>query len=119
MRQSALTHTCKLWRAESGSAGSFLSLVTVTCVVLLALAIIAPLTAKAQLAGNGAISGTVTDPTGAVISNATITVVAVDTNQSTVRQTTSAGDYNVTPLPPGNYTVTVAAPASSRSSSKM
>ena len=81
-----------------------------TCVVLLALAIIAPLTAKAQLAGNGAISGTVTDPSGAVIPNATITVLAVDTNQATVRHSTSAGDYNVTPLPPGNYSVTVTAP---------
>ena len=59
---------------------------------------------QAQLAGNGAITGTVTDASGAVIPNATVTVVAVDTNQSTVRPTTSAGDYNVTPLPPGNYT---------------
>jgi Carboxypeptidase regulatory-like domain len=64
---------------------------------------------QAQLAGNGAITGTVTDPSGAVIPNATVTVVAVDTNQSTVRHTTTAGDYNVTPLPPGAYTVTLTA----------
>jgi hypothetical protein len=110
MRQSALTHACNSWRAESGSDGSFLSFGAVACAVLLVLALVAPSIATAQLAGNGAISGTVTDPTGAVISNATIKVVAVDTNQTTVRQTTSAGDYNVTPLPPGNYTVTVTAP---------
>jgi hypothetical protein len=66
--------------------------------------------AGAQLAGNGAITGTITDPSGAVIPNATITVVATDTNQTTIRQSTSAGDYNVTPLPPGNYRVTVTAP---------
>jgi len=110
MRQSALTHACESSRAKSGSVRSFLSFAAATGLVLLVLAVLAPSTAIAQLAGNGAISGTVTDPTGAVISNATITVVAVDTNQTTVRQTTSAGDYNVTPLPPGNYTVTVKAP---------
>ncbi len=63
----------------------------------------------AQLAGNGAIAGTVTDSSGAVVPNATITVVAVDTNQTVVRSTTSAGDYNVTPLPPGTYSITVTA----------
>jgi hypothetical protein len=65
---------------------------------------------QAQLAGNGAITGTVTDASGAVIPNATVTVIAADTNQSTVRPTTAAGDYNVTPLPPGQYSVTVTAP---------
>lgn len=64
---------------------------------------------QAQLAGNGAIAGTVTDASGAVVPNATITVVAVATKQTTVRQSTSAGDYNVTPLPPGDYIVTVTA----------
>ena len=42
---------------------------------------------QAQLAGNGAITGTVTDSTGAVVPNATITVAAVATNQTTVRNT--------------------------------
>jgi len=64
---------------------------------------------QAQLAGNGAITGTVSDATGAVIPNATITVVAISTNETTVRKTTSAGDYTATPLPPGVYTVTVTA----------
>jgi hypothetical protein len=63
----------------------------------------------AQLAGTGAISGTVQDPTGAVVANATVTATNVDTNVQTVRTTTSAGDYNVTPLQPGNYIVTVMA----------
>ena len=64
---------------------------------------------NAQMAGTGAISGTVTDPTGAVIPNATVTATAVDTNVTTVRTTTSAGDFNITPLTPGVYTVTVTA----------
>jgi hypothetical protein len=62
-----------------------------------------------QLAGNGAITGTVTDATGAVVPHATVTVTSVSTGQLTVRATTGAGDYDVTPLPPGTYTVTVAA----------
>lgn len=63
----------------------------------------------AQLAGNGAIAGTVTDTTGATVPNATVTVMSLTTNQNTVRSTTSTGDYTVTPLPPGAYTVTVTA----------
>jgi hypothetical protein len=68
-----------------------------------------PIGAQAQMAGTGAISGTVTDATGAVIPNATVTAIRVDTNTATVRTTTSAGDFNITPLTPGLYTVTVTA----------
>ena len=63
--------------------------------------------AKAQLAGTGAISGTVVDPSGAVVANATVTATSVGTNVKTVRTTTKSGDYNITPLVPGTYTVTV------------
>ncbi len=66
--------------------------------------------ARAQLAGTGAIAGTVQDPTGAVVAKATITATNTDTNVATTRTTTGAGDYNITPLLPGNYTVVVAAP---------
>ncbi len=73
------------------------------------LAFAATLSAGAQLAGTGAISGTVTDPTGAVIPGATVTATNVDTNSRTVRTTTSAGDYSLTPLLPGKYSVVFAA----------
>jgi hypothetical protein len=65
--------------------------------------------AHAQLSGTGAISGTVTDQTGAVVPNATVIVTNVATNVQTIRTTTGAGDYNITPLTPGGYTVTVTA----------
>ena len=68
-----------------------------------------PHTAQGQLAGTGAISGTVTDPTGAVIPNATVTATLVEQNTKTTRISTDAGDYNITPLIPGVYTVTVTA----------
>ena len=61
------------------------------------------------MAGTGAISGTVTDSSGAVVGGATVTATLVDQNTSTVRTTTGAGDYSITPLTPGNYTLTVAA----------
>ncbi len=52
--------------------------------------------------------GTVTDPTGAVISAASVTVHnnETDTDLRTI-QTDSSGNFSVTNLPAGNYTVTV------------
>jgi hypothetical protein len=64
---------------------------------------------NAQLAGTGAIAGTVVDSSGAVIANATVTATSDQTNVNTARSTTSAGDYSITPLTPGTYTVTVTA----------
>lgn len=110
MRQFAISELLRSGQTARGSMAHMLNIAAWSCVALLVIAMMTPLGANAQMAGTGAISGTVTDPTGAVIPNATITVVAADTNQATVRQSTSAGDYDVTPLPPGNYTVTVAAP---------
>jgi Carboxypeptidase regulatory-like domain len=77
--------------------------------LLLAVSLIAPFGANAQLAGTGAIAGTVTDSTGAVVADAVVTAISVATNEKTIRSTTRAGDYNITPLTPGVYTVTVAA----------
>ncbi len=55
----------------------------------------------------GSISGVVTDPTGAAVPNAQITLRNLDT--SFIREVTSgsAGDYFVTPLPVGTYEVKV------------
>jgi hypothetical protein len=77
--------------------------------VLLAAFCVCSSAAYAQLSGTGAISGTVEDPTGAVVVGATVTVTNVDTNVATVKTTTRAGDYDIATLIPGTYTVTVAA----------
>ena len=63
--------------------------------------------AAAQTAGEAAITGTVTDSTGAVVANASVTATNVATGVSTVRKTSSAGVYEVGPLITGVYTVTV------------
>lgn len=64
--------------------------------------------ARAQ-SGGGSITGTVTDSTGAVIPGATITAKNLATGRVVVRQSTSAGLYNVQPLEVGDYSVTVEA----------
>ncbi|MHB1022389.1 MAG: TonB-dependent receptor domain-containing protein [Acidobacteriaceae bacterium] len=69
----------------------------------------APAILRAQTAGEGTIQGTVTDNTKAVIPNAKVTVTNTATNATTVRTTTNAGFFNISPLPPGTYTLLVEA----------
>src|SRR4051812_25755478 len=57
----------------------------------------------------GSIVGTVTDTTGAVVSNAGVTITNVDTGITTKTVTDSSGNYVVTPLQVGHYSVTVEA----------
>jgi len=55
----------------------------------------------------GAITGTVTDSSGAVIAGASVTVKDINTNATSTAVTSNVGTYTVTALPPGNYTVRV------------
>jgi len=55
----------------------------------------------------GSITGTVSDATGAVVSGANVTVTQVDTNATHVVTTSDSGNYTVTQLPPGRYSVRV------------
>src|SRR5436190_6265592 len=57
----------------------------------------------------GSIVGTVSDPSGAVISGANITVANIDTGIAVKAMTDSTGNYVVTPLAVGRYSVTVEA----------
>jgi hypothetical protein len=66
--------------------------------------------ARAQLAGKGEIKGRVADPSGAVVPNATVTATETTTGLATTRPSSSSGDFDLTPLDPGIYTVTVTAP---------
>src|SRR5712692_5129315 len=58
---------------------------------------------------SGSIVGVVTDPTGAAVPGASVTVTNVDTGITTKTSTDSSGNYGVTPLPVGHYSVTVEA----------
>jgi hypothetical protein len=66
--------------------------------------------AVAQTSTTGAIRGTVTDPQGAVIASATVTVKSEGTGAVRSVPTDKAGQYTVGLLPPGSYTVTITAP---------
>ena len=63
--------------------------------------------ALAQEETAATITGQVTDATGALIPNATVTITNKDTNAKRTIQTNGDGAYTVTPLSPGAYTVLV------------
>ena len=61
----------------------------------------------AQTAGTGAIAGTVTDPGGAVVAGASISVIDVATGLTRTHVSASTGTYLVPLLPPATYRVEV------------
>ena len=58
---------------------------------------------------NGTINGTVRDPSGATIPNATVTVKNQATGSERTATSNEAGLYSVTNIPPGVYNVTITA----------
>jgi hypothetical protein len=75
------------------------------CLTLLALTSI-PTQAQSF---TGSISGAVSDPSGAVVNNATVTLTALATGQTRTVTTNHAGEYNFPSLPPGEYKIRIAA----------
>jgi len=59
--------------------------------------------------GSGSISGTVTDPTGAVVSGAKVVITTVATGQVQTLSTNASGAYTTGALDPGSYKVQVSA----------
>src|SRR6267142_4697056 len=79
------------------------------CLLVLVLGNGCAQTLFAQGTDLGAIHGSVTDSTGAVIPNAKVVVVDLATNTSRETATNSHGDYEVSGLRSGGYKVTVSA----------
>jgi len=71
---------------------------TAVCVCLIAASM------SAQV-NTGTLSGIVTDPSGAVLTGAEVTVTSAETGYSRVTKSLSAGDYTLPNLPIGNYTL--------------
>src|SRR5260370_20018951 len=68
--------------------------------------------ASAQLSGKGEIKGVVTDSSGAVVPGATVTATSTTQDSKLSRTTSSSGDFDLTPLNPDVYRITVAATGS-------
>ena len=62
----------------------------------------------AQSGSQGTVVATVSDSTGAVIPEATLTLVALRTNDTRTAQTTHSGTYTFVDLPIGTYKLTIA-----------
>src|SRR5580698_11329134 len=78
-------------------------------VLIAALLLLFGTSALAQLSGKGEIVGRVTDPAGAVVSDATVVATSTTRGTKVTTVTTSAGDYALSPLDADTYTVTVTA----------
>jgi hypothetical protein len=66
--------------------------------------------APAKPVGNAAVAGVVTDPSGAVVPNASITVTNRQTAQSLTVRTDGGGHYAIQSLEPGVYAITAQSP---------
>ena len=86
------------------SAGTFLTLLLALVFVLFA-----PPRALAQTGGGGSIQGTITDSGGSIVPGATVVATNVATRVESARRTNEAGLYVISPLPPGEYKVSVSA----------
>ncbi len=76
---------------------------------ILAVVMMMGASAKAQLS-TATLFGTVTDNTGALVPNATITLTQTDTNFTRVIKSNDQGEYRAEFLPIGSYTAKVEAP---------
>lgn len=59
----------------------------------------------AQNQTTGAIAGKIVDPQGAVVPNATVTITNLGTNKTSTVTASGDGDYRVTNLEPGTYSI--------------
>jgi hypothetical protein len=92
-------------------------LITGILSVLVVAAMMAP-SLMAQSLVSGDLTGTVTDPSGAVLSGATVMLKSDATGQTRTTTTGSNGNYRFSLLPPGNYTVSVNMQGFSKSETK-
>ena len=67
-------------------------------------------TAAIAQTNDGTVSGTVTDPTGAAVPNATVTIHNIANGTDQTEKTTAEGYYRLAQVLPGYYNLTVSAP---------
>ncbi len=77
-----------------------------SCLLTAGSLLVSALAALAQTSMGG-VSGTVTDPAGALVAGASVTLVNQDTNVTAVRRTNDNGYYVFVNVRPGTYTLSV------------
>ena len=92
-------------------------LITGILSVLVVAAVMAP-SLMAQSLISGDLTGTVTDPSGAVVAGASVTLKSDAQGTTRTSTTGSNGTFRFSLLPPGNYTITVTAPNFSKAETK-
>jgi hypothetical protein len=80
---------------------------TLAALIAIALAF-SPVRAFGQI-DQGSISGTISDPSDAVIKGATVTLTNVDNDLTFTRVTSGSGEYSFSPIKVGNYNLKVVA----------
>ncbi len=101
-------HSSSLPRGATASSYQATRGLLFRSVWLLVIGLFLPLLANAQF--NASIQGRVSDPTGALVPGATVTLTDNATNHQQTTVTSSAGIYTFNALPPNQFTLTVSAP---------
>src|SRR5437868_6525343 len=83
---------------------------TLVALIALTLLLLSSLALAQTTVAQGSIQGTVTDPAGAVVSGAKITISHKATGQVSTTTSSTSGTYNSGGLIPGDYVVRVEAP---------
>jgi Carboxypeptidase regulatory-like domain len=81
-----------------------------TIILMLLMLLLAGVSSASAQTDRGNITGTVTDPSGAVVSGAKITATNLDTNEARETNTTDEGNFTLTELKAGPWKVAVEAP---------
>ncbi len=93
-----------------GERGVFVrkvSLCFAICTFLIAVACTLPAVSWAQTATTGTVVGTISDPSGAAVSDATVVLRNRATNNQVTQTSNGAGQYTFVNVAPGEYEVTV------------
>ena len=95
-------------RNSKGVNMSIVSNRPIVCLLCLFAVVLLPAVVHAQGTDLGTIRGTVTDATGAVVPNASVTIVDVNTDARRTFTTNTSGEYEATDLRSGTYKVNIA-----------
>src|SRR6202008_297860 len=96
---------------SSQTCGTYYGKLLITSIVLTCFAVLCTTAVESQTTiSTGSIQGPTPDPSGAVVSNAKISITNKATAQAISTSSTSSGTYTSGALVPGDYTVRVEAP---------